>query len=78
MNIAAHLVVVLDTEHSPPVVLGCAVWSQNDEHLGRHRTQATILTMHGEDFASARDAVLDCVDTWPALSWVRGMLEERR
>ena len=74
-NVTAYLVVVLDTEPSPPVVLGCAIWSKNDEMLGRYRSQATVLQVNGATFDEAKAGVLQLVETWPALAWVKPFLE---
>jgi hypothetical protein len=76
-NVTAYLVVVLDTEPQPPVALGCAIWSQNDEILGRHRAQATVTQVTAETFEEAKAGVLYLIERWPALAWVKPLLSER-
>lgn len=76
-NVTAYLVVVLDTEPEPPVVLGCAIWSQNDEILGRHRAQATLTQVTAESFEEAKAGIKHLIETWPSLAWVKPYLNER-
>lgn len=75
----AHLLAFIDTTHTPPIVVGAGIYSEDAGSITtdqRHRQAVEVGYIDGETFGDAHETWLELVNSNPHYEWLQQFISK--